>query len=68
MMFETLSDYDDEIKKCDRVIDGYRRYFEEHPEDIVGHTNHQILEYIRNELKKQRDELAASLYYKEKNE
>ena len=66
MRFETLSDYNDEIKKCDRVIDGYKRYFKEHPEDIAGHTNYVVLEYIRDELKKERDKLAASLYYKEK--
>lgn len=67
MIFKTLSDYDDEIEKCNRVIDGYERYFEKHPEDIVGHTNHQILKYIRDEFQKERDVLAASLYYKEKN-
>lgn len=65
MRFKTLLQYDDEIEKCNRVIDGYKKYLERHPADIVGHTNRQILEYVRDELKKKRDELAASLYYKE---
>lgn len=67
MMFKTLSDYDDEIEKCDRVIDRYEKYFKEHSETIVGDTNYPVIKYIRNELQKERDKLAASLYYKEKN-
>lgn len=63
MIFKTLSEYDDEIEKCNRVIDGYERYFEEHPEDIVGHTNHEIFKYIRDKFKKERDTLAMSLYH-----
>ena len=57
MRFETLSDYDDEIKKCNRLIDSYKKYYEEHLEDIRGHTNHEVLKYIRDELKKERDKL-----------
>lgn len=57
MRFKTLSEYDDEIEKCDRVIDGCKRYLEEHPKDIVIRTNHQILEYVRDVLKKQRGDL-----------
>lgn len=68
MRFETLSEYDDEIKKLNRMIDNWKKYFEEHTEDIGGHTNYVVLEYIRDELKKERDKLAASLYlyHKEK--
>lgn len=65
--FKTLSDFDNEIEECDRVIDRYEKYFEEHPETIVSGTNYPVLKYIRDELKKERDKLAASLYYKEKN-
>lgn len=67
MRFETLSEYDDEIKKLNRMIDNDKKYFEEHPEDMRGHTNYKVLEYIRDEFQKERDVLAASLYYKEKN-
>lgn len=57
MRFETLSEYDDEIKKLNRMIDNWKKYFEEHTEDIRGHTNYVVLEYIRDELKKERDDL-----------
>ena len=57
MRFETVAQYDEEIKRYDRVIDGYKKYYEEHPEDIRGHTNHEVLKYIRDELKKERDKL-----------
>lgn len=67
MIFKTLSDYDDRIETCDRAIDRYEKYFEEHSETIVGDTNYPVIKYIRNELQKERDKLAASLYYKEKN-
>lgn len=57
MRFKTLSKYDDEIKKIDKMIDNWKKYFEAHPEEIAGHTNYVVLAYIRNELKKERDDL-----------
>lgn len=57
MRFKTLSDYDDEIKKCDRLIGRYKKYLKEHPADVVSHTNYKILKYVRSELKKQREDL-----------
>ena len=62
MIFKTLSEYGDEIKRYDRMIDNHKKYYERHPEDIGGHTNHEVLIYIRNELQKERDKLAASSY------
>lgn len=55
MRFQTLSEYDDEIKKIDRMIDNQEKYFEEHPEEIAGRMNCEVLKYICNELKKERD-------------
>lgn len=66
MRFRTIARYDDEIKKLNRMIDNWKKYFEEHTEDIGGHTNYVVLEYIRNELQKERDKLAASLYIRRK--
>lgn len=63
MRFETLSEYDDEIKKLNRMIDNDKKYFEEHPEDMRGHTNYKVLEYICDELKKERDTLVMGLYH-----
>ena len=60
MKFKKLSEYDDEIKKIDSVIDSLEKYIEEHPEEIGGRTNCEGLKYIRDELKKERDNLEFS--------
>ena len=57
MIFKTLSEYDDEIKKIDKMIDNWEKYIKTHPEEIGVHTNCEGLKYIRNELKKERDNL-----------
>lgn len=57
MRFETLSEYDDEIKKIDKMIGNWEKYIKTHPEEIGVHTNCEGLKYIRNELKKERDNL-----------
>ena len=57
MRFETLSEYDDEIKKIDKMIDNWEKYIKTDPEEIGAHTNCEGLKYIRNELKKERDNL-----------
>lgn len=57
MRFRTIARYDDEIKKIDKMIDNWKKYFEEHPEEIAGHTNYVVLKYIRDKLKKERDDL-----------
>lgn len=67
MRFRTIARYDDEIKKIDKVIDNWKKYFEERPEEIAGHTNYVVLEYIRDELKKEKDKLEENLYSEEKN-
>lgn len=57
MIFKTLSEYDDEIKKIDKMIDNWEKYIKTHPEEIGMHANCEGLKYIRNELKKERDNL-----------
>ena len=57
MRFKTLSGYDDEIKKMDEILDEFKEYIEECPEDMGTKTNYQLLKYIRDELKKERDKL-----------
>lgn len=57
MRFKKLSEYDEEIKKIDSVIDSWEKYIEERPEEIGGRTNCEGLKYIRDELKKERDNL-----------
>lgn len=36
MRFQTLSEYDDEIKKIDKMIDNWEKYIKTHPEEIGG--------------------------------
>lgn len=57
IIFETVTKYNNRIKELDSLINDLKEYCEEHPEDIVDHKNHEILEYIREELKKERKEL-----------
>lgn len=54
MRFETLSEYDDEIKKIDEILDNFKEYIENHPKDVGVKTNRMSLMYIREELKKER--------------
>ena len=63
MRFKTLSEYDDEIKKIDEILDNFKEHIEKCPEDNGTKTNYQSLKYIRDELKKERDTLAMSLYH-----
>ena len=65
MRFETLSEYDDEIKKMDRMLDNFKKCMA-HPEKIGGHINYELLKHLHGNLKKERDKLAASLYCDEK--
>ncbi len=66
MRFKKVARYNDEIKKMDRMLDNFKKCMEEHPEKIGGHINYELLKYLREDLKKERDKLAASLYCEEK--
>lgn len=57
MRFKTLSEYDDEIKKIDEILDKFKEHIEKCPEDIGSKTNYLSLKYIRDELKKERGKL-----------
>lgn len=66
MRFRTVAQYDDEIKKMDRMMDNFKKCMA-HPEKIGGgHINYELLKYLHGNLKKERDKLAASLYHDEK--
>lgn len=57
MRFKTLSEYDDEIKKIDEILDEFHDYVNNHPEKIGVQKNYELLKYIRDELKKERGKL-----------
>ena len=45
MIFKTLSEYDEEIKKIDKMIDNWEKYIKTHPEEIGAHINCEGLKY-----------------------
>lgn len=57
MGLKTISEYDDEIKRIDEMLHEFKEYIEECPEDSGIKWNYESLEYIREELKKERDKL-----------
>ena len=54
---KTISEYNKEIKKIDKILYEFKEYIEECPEDIGTKWNYESLKYIRGELKKERKEL-----------
>lgn len=62
MRFRTVDEYDGEIKDIERMLDELLDYVNNHPEKIGVQGNYELLKYIRDELKKERDKLAASSY------
>lgn len=57
MSFKKISEYDDEIRMYDTMLDIFKMCVEEYPEEIGGESNDETLEHIYNELKKERDNL-----------
>lgn len=57
MGLKTIYEYDDEIKKIDEILHSFKGYIRECPEDSGTKWNYELLKYIRNELKKERDKL-----------
>lgn len=50
--FKTISEYNKEIKRIDKILYDFKEYIEECPEDSGTKWNYESLKYIRNELKK----------------
>ena len=57
MGLKTISEYDDEIKKIDEILHNFKEYIKECPEDSGTKANYMGLKYIRDELKKGREDL-----------
>lgn len=57
MRFRTVDEYDGEIKDIERMLDELLDYVNNHPEKIGVQRNYELLKYIRDELKKERDKL-----------
>lgn len=68
MRFKTVPRYDDEIKRVDKALDDLKKDIEKYPENVWNHINYVLLKYFQKDLKKERDELTTSLYYRDKND
>ena len=57
MRYNTLSEYDDEIKRIDEILDNFEEYIENYPEDTGFKPTRMSLMYLREELKKERTDM-----------
>lgn len=61
MRFKTLSEYDDEIKKIDEILDNFKEYIENYSEDAGFKPTRMSIMYLREELKKERKKLKKEI-------
>lgn len=57
MRFETLSEYDEEIERIDIILDNFKEYINNYPKEMGVKPTYISMKYLREELKKERDEL-----------
>lgn len=56
MRYNTLSEYDEEIKRIDEILDNFKEYINNHPQTGIKPT-YISMKYLREELKKEKDKL-----------
>lgn len=54
MRYNTLSEYDEEIKRIDEILDNFEEYIENYPEDAGFKPTRMSLMYLHEELKKRK--------------
>lgn len=57
MRFETLSEYDEEIKRIDVILDNFKEYINNYPQEMGVKPTYISMKYLREELKKEGKEL-----------
>lgn len=57
MSFKTISEYDDEIRMYDTMLDIFKKWVVEYSYEIGGELDYEFLRYVYDELKKERDNL-----------
>lgn len=67
MRFKTIYEYDNHINSIDEKLDEFHDYVNNHPEKIGVQRNYELLKYIRDELKKERNELVGIIKAEEIN-
>lgn len=67
LRYNTLSEYDEEIKRIDEILDNFKEYINNHSQEMGIKSTYISMEYLREELKKEKDKLEENLYSEEKN-
>ena len=57
MGFKKLSEYDEEIKRIDIILDNFKEYINNYPQEMGIKPTYISMKYLREELKKERDNL-----------
>lgn len=57
MRFKKLSEYDEEIKRIDIILDNFKEYINNYTQEMGVKPTYISMKYLREELKKERKEL-----------
>lgn len=57
MRFKKLSEYDEEIKRIDEILDNFKEYINNYLQEMGVKPTYISMKYLREELKKERDNL-----------
>ena len=67
MRFKKLSEYDEEIKRIDEILDNFKEYINNYTQEIGVKPTYISMKYLCEELKKEKDKLEENLYSEEEN-
>lgn len=65
LRYNTLSEYDEQIKRIDETLDNFKEYINNFPQEMSIKLTYISMEYLREELKKEKDKLEENLYSEE---
>lgn len=57
LRYNTLFEYDEEIKRIDEILDNFKEYINNYPQEMGVKPTYISMKYLREELKKERDNL-----------
>lgn len=65
MRFNTIHQYNDEIKRIDKALDDLKEDIEKHPDKTWNYIHYVLLHSMQESLKEERDRLEENSYYDE---
>lgn len=65
MRFNTIHQYNDEIKRIDKALDDLKKDIEKHPDETWNYIHYVLLHSMQESLKEERGRLEESSYYDE---